>query len=172
MGAMYLIGWISIRVTLAYVYLYALYLNTHDEAARMWLITHTAYLFPGLPEPRRTLLAKIFAIIGMLMMLFGGLSILFGAEPRAGAFLLLVFTAGGIYQHRREREVAMETAAKAEPFVQPQGKADFSTLQWSAYAGQLSSGLKNWALCGVCTAIIGLPTGPLTISDKIASFFS
>ena len=170
MSIMYAVGWIGLRVTMGYVYLYALYLNTHSKAARSWLTAHTAYLFPNVPEPRRTFLAKVFSLGGMLTMFVGGVSILFGIEPRAGAFLLLVFTAAGIYQHRRERDIATETAAKVEPFVQAQGKTDLSTLQWSAYSGQLSSGLKNWALCGICLAIMGLPRGPLIVSDFIGRF--
>ncbi len=166
---LYLIGWIGLRCGIGYVYLYALYLNTKDAAARAWLISHTAYLFPNVAEPRRTALAKWFALAGMLTMLVGGLSIAFGIEPRAGASLLLVFTAAGVYQHRREREVAMQAAAVAEPFVQAAGKESFSTVQWSAYSGQLSSGLKNWGLCGTFLLIMGLPTGPWTISDRIAS---
>jgi uncharacterized membrane protein YphA (DoxX/SURF4 family) len=159
------VGWLVVRLSMAYVYLYALYLNTHDAAARSWLVQHTAYLFPNTPEPQRTTFAKIGAIVGMAMMFLGGVSILLGLEGRIGGLLLLVFTAGGIYQHRREREVAMEVAARAEPFVAAAGKADFSTVQWSAYSGHISSGLKNWALCGICFGFIAWGTGPLSILD-------
>jgi len=159
-------GWLVVRLTMAYVYLYALYMNTHDAAARSWLIEHTAYLFPKTPEPQRTKFAKIGALLGMAMMLLGGVSILLGLEGRIGGLLLVLFTAGGIYQHRREREVAMAIAAKVEPLVPQAAKADFSTLQWSAYSGHISSGLKNWALCGISFGFLAWGTGPWSIIDS------
>ena len=159
-------GWLVVRLTIAYVYLYALYLNTHDAAARSWLIEHTAYLFPNTPEPQRTTLAKLGAFAGMAAMFLGSVSVLLGLEGRIGGLLLLLFTAGGIYQHRREREVAMAVAAKVEPLVPAVGKADFATLQWSAYAGHISSGLKNWALCGISFGFLAWGTGPYSIIDS------
>jgi len=160
-------GWLVVRLTIAYVYLYALYLNTHDGPARKWLVEHTAYLFPNTPEPLRSKLAKWISIAGMAMMFLGSLSVLLGLEGRIGALLLLFFTAGGIYQHRREREVAMAAASKVDPLVPAAGKPDFSTLQWSAYSGHISSGLKNWALCGVCFGIFAWGTGPYSIMEWI-----
>lgn len=169
-NAIYTAGWIILRATVGYVYLYALYLNTHDKAARTWLVEHTAYLFPNVSQPLQTEIAKWFAVGGMLMMLVGGLSIVLGLEPRGGALTLLVFTAIGVYQHKREREVATQVAAKVQPLIPSAANADFSTVQWSAYSGQLSSGLKNWGLCGIFALIIGLPTGPLVLSDRLATF--
>ena len=48
-------------------------------------------------------------------------------------------------------------------------KADLSTLQWSGFSGNYSSGLKNWALCGICIAVFCWGTGPhaITLSDRI-----
>jgi uncharacterized membrane protein YphA (DoxX/SURF4 family) len=168
MDSLNLAGWLAVRCTVAYVYLYALYLNTHDATARSWLIEHTAYLFPNTPEPQRTRLAKIGAFAGMAMMLLGGISILLGLEGRIGGLLLLLFTGVGIYQHHREREVAMAAAAKVEPLVPASGKADFATLQWSAYSGHISSGLKNWALCGISLGFFAWGTGPWSIIDSWA----
>jgi uncharacterized membrane protein YphA (DoxX/SURF4 family) len=161
------VGWLVVRITMAYVYLYALYLNTHNEAARAWLLEHTAYLFGNTPEPLRGKLAKWGAIAGMLMMLAGSISILLGLQGRIGGLLLLLFTAGGIYQHRREGEVAMLVASKVGPLVPAAGKADFSTLQWSAYSGHISSGLKNWALCGISFGFLAWGTGPYSLDGWI-----
>jgi uncharacterized membrane protein YphA (DoxX/SURF4 family) len=168
-----LIGWLAVRVALGYVYLLALYKNTVPAGAWKWTVDHTAYMFAKVPEPRRTSLAKLFAVAGMAMMLLGGLSVLLGIEGRLGALLLLVFTVGGVYSHKREREVAMELAQKVSPLVPSAGKDDFTTLQWSAFSGHYSSGLKNWALCGICVGIICWGTGPdsITISDRIIHLF-
>jgi uncharacterized membrane protein YphA (DoxX/SURF4 family) len=168
-----LLGWIILRVLVAYVYLYALYLNTHDVSARAWFVSHTAYLFSSISEPHRTIIARLFALSGALMMFFGGLSLLLGVEPRAGALMLFVFTGVGIYQHRCERKIAMEIANMVEPHVKSGGEEGFTALKWSAYSGQLSSGLKNWALCGIFVAIIifpvPFPSGPMFGSDFLGS---
>jgi hypothetical protein len=87
--------------------------------------------------------------------------------------LLLGFTAGGIYQHRRECEVATSLGEKLAGEIPEAAKSDASALQWSGYSGNYSSGLKNWALCGVCIAFVCWGTGPLsgpfriTISDWV-----
>lgn len=173
METMDLIGWLAVRISLGYLYLLALYRNTIPAGAWKWTVDHTAYLFTKWPEPQRTKWAKAFAAGGMLMMLLGGVSVLLGIEGRFGALLLLIFTAGGIYSHKREREVAMELAQKVDPLVPANGKDDLSTLQWSAFAGHYSSGLKNWPLCGIFVGIISWGTGPesITISDRLIHLF-
>lgn len=170
MEALNLTGWVAVRLGVGYVYLFALYMNTRDAASRQWLLEHTAYIFPNTPEPGRTHLSKYFSIVGMLMMLLGGLSVVIGLEGRIGALLLLSFTLGGIYQHKREREVALALGQHLEPLVAQSDKADLMTLQWSAFSGHFSSALKNWALCAMCVGIVAWGTGPLTISDRILNW--
>jgi hypothetical protein len=173
-----LIGWIAVRVGIGFVYLFALYKNTGNAAARQWLVEHTAYMFSSVPEPRRTRLAKICAFMGSAMMFVGGITILFGIEGRIGALLLLGFTAIGVYQHKLECDVAMNLGGKLATQVPATAKGDLTTLQWSGFSGNYSSGLKNWALCGICIAIFCWGTGPsardrasgeprITISDRI-----
>ena len=175
--ALDLIGWIAVRGGVGFVYLFALYKNTANAAARQWLVEHTAYMFPSVPEPRRTRLARICAFIGAAIMFIGGLTVLLGVEGRVGALLLLGFTAMGIYQHKRECDVATSLGQKLATQVPDSAKADLTTLQWSGFSGNYSSGLKNWALCGICVAIFCWGTGPIvqsgsgryriTISDRI-----
>jgi uncharacterized membrane protein YphA (DoxX/SURF4 family) len=171
--ALQIIGWLAVRVSMGYVYLFAFYKNTQNTAARQWLVEHTAYMFPSVPEPRRTQWARWFAVIGAASMLLGGLMVLLGIEGRIGALLLLGFTAGGIYQHRRECEVATALGEKLAGEIPEQAKRDAGVLQWSGYSGNYSSGLKNWELCGVCIAVVCWGTGPLagpvriTISDWV-----
>jgi hypothetical protein len=173
-----LIGWISVRASISFVYLFAFYKNTANTAAREWLVEHTAYMFPSVPEPRRTELAKVCAFMGAAMMLVGALMVLLGIEGRIGALLLLGFTAVGIYQHKRECEVAMSLGDKLASQVPASAKGDLTTLQWSGFSGNYSSGLKNWALCGICIAVFCWGTGPsvgqkgsgpyrITVSDRI-----
>ena len=165
MNTLNTIGWLALRGSFAYVYLWAFYKNTKDAAARQWTYEHTGYLFTKLAEPWRRWLTLLFAVGGMAMMSIGGVSILLGLEGRIGALLVLIFTAGGVYSHKLECDVATATAQKIAPLIPDAAKADFSTVQWSAFAGNYSSGLKNWALCGVCAGIMCWGTGPLSISD-------
>ena len=166
MDSLNTIGWLALRLTVGFVYLYAMYMNTRDPAARQWLIEHTAYMFPS--DVSRAMV-RAAAMAGMCIMLLGGVSIILGLEGRVGAALLLLFTASGIYQHKRERDVASRLAQSLTPQVAEPGRTALSGLQWSAHSGHLSSGLKNFALCGVCAAIVAWGTGPLSISDHIGN---
>jgi uncharacterized membrane protein YphA (DoxX/SURF4 family) len=170
MATLTLFGYLAIRLGIAYVYLFALYMNVRDETSRKWLLDHTAYLFATVAEPTKSFLIKWAAVLGMLTMFVGGVSILLGLEGRAGALLLFVFTALGIYQHGFEIKVAQDAAARVAAQIPAAAQADFSTVQWSAYSGQFSSRLKNWCLCGVCLGLIALGTGPWSLSDLIAQW--
>ncbi len=167
------LGWLALRFATAGVYLYAFYRNSRDAAARQWTLEHTAMMLPQWPERGRTRIAAVLAIFGMASMVLGGLSILLGLEPRLGGAILFLFTAGGIYQHHRETAVAMETAGRLEAAVPQPSRADLSALQWSAFAGNFSSGLKNWALLGTCVLFITSGAGPrLWLSDQVGTWFS
>jgi uncharacterized membrane protein YphA (DoxX/SURF4 family) len=169
------IGALLTRLTIGYVYLYALYLNVKPEN-RDWLMSHTALLFP--PRTRRLTVVSA-AWLGMVMMFFGGLSILLGAAVRLGCVSLVAFTALGIYQHRKELQLSIalsealakdlsgltgvSTAACSVPtnLAIYSQSVDFpirldsigdrlTAIGVEAASGQLSSGLKNWGLAGVC----------------------
>jgi uncharacterized membrane protein YphA (DoxX/SURF4 family) len=103
------------RVLLAYVYLYAAYLNAKPEN-RDWLLTHTALLFPSGTSP---LLIKLSAFIGVAMMFVGGFSVLVGLATWLGCVVLIAFTILGYLQHRKEVEFATKTADALAAEVEP-----------------------------------------------------
>jgi uncharacterized membrane protein YphA (DoxX/SURF4 family) len=155
------------RSALAYVYMYAGYLNAKSEN-RDWLFHHTAFLFP--PHTSRTLVVAS-AIVGVVMMLAGGILILFGLANWLGCATLMVFTLFGYFQHRKEVEFAAKIAdslsANLESHIVALSKpelirADLLDQRVSAYRGQFSSGLKNVGLIGAL-AILGV-TGAGAIS--------
>lgn len=156
------------RLAIAYVYLYAAYLNAKPEN-REWLITHTALLFPS-----RTSQARIRAVafIGVAMMFVGGTAMLLGFATWIGAAILIIFTVLGYLQHRKEVELATHLAnsiaTKTEPLLAAVPDAGTIRqlqldLRVSAYSGQFSSGLKNAGLVGGLV-VLGFVTGSGRIS--------
>src|SRR5436305_211466 len=94
------------RIALAYVYLYAAYLNSKPES-REWLLTHTAMLFPAGTSPS---LSNAAAFIGMAMMFVGGTSLLLGLATWMGCAALIAFTILGFLQHSKEAQMATALA--------------------------------------------------------------
>jgi uncharacterized membrane protein YphA (DoxX/SURF4 family) len=141
------------RVAVAYVYLYAGYLNGKSEN-REWLLTHTALLLPTGTSP---LLIKIIAFIGVAMMVIGGVSVLLGLATVWGSALLILFTLLGYLQHNKEVQFATKVSnallTEIKPLIATSTDAELirrnlQNLSISAYSGQFSSGLKNWGLIG------------------------
>lgn len=157
------LGWLVIRLAVGIVYLFALYMNVRNSAARAWLLEHTEYMVPKSMKRFGKQLTLLIAVGGMALMFFGSVSILLGLEGRIGGLLLFIFTAFGILQHKRERQVAQGLASSVEP---QECTEKLNALMWSAYSGHFSSGLKNWALCGVSLFFILCGTGPWSILDS------
>lgn len=162
-------GWLAVRLTMAYVYLFPFYLNIKDSAGRKAMAQSSSYMIPFVSEPLRGKISVLFAIGSFAAMFFGGLSILFGIEGRVGGLMLLVFTAVGVYWHKCQRDVAMSEADKVALTIPETSKAELASLKTAAFVGHFSSGIKNWPLCGICIGFICWGTGPLSISDWVGS---
>jgi uncharacterized membrane protein YphA (DoxX/SURF4 family) len=137
-----------VRLSVAYVFLYAAWQNTKDAAAREWTVGQTALLLDFVSEAQRRLASVICAIAGMIMMYGGGISILIGLEGRVGACALMIFSAMGMAIHRANRQLALQSAA-AIGLEAPNVKDKAEALGWSAYGGHLAAGLKNISLIGI-----------------------
>lgn len=136
-----------LRLTLAWVFLYAGYRNVETEASRTWLVSETALLFAHLPEPQRMAYAKPAAFVGAGIMLIGGAGVLLGVEPRLCGGALVVFSLlGMLIHHARERE------------AQAAGLSG-NAMGWSAFGAHIAAGLKNWALAGAGLAIALMGAG-------------
>jgi uncharacterized membrane protein YphA (DoxX/SURF4 family) len=131
-----------LRLSVAYVFLYAAWKNTENAAAWQWTVNETALLFPHLAEPGRTSLARLSSIAGMIMMYGGGASILLGIEPRLGGILIAVFSLMGMRIHAIRRAEAKKAAEAGD------------AMGWSAYSAHVAAGLKNWALAGAGIAVL------------------
>lgn len=130
-----------LRLSLAFVFLYAAWKNT--ENAEAWTRTkrEVALLMGGLPEPVRTRLARLGALAGMIMMFGGGLSILLGIEPRLGGLAIAVFSAVGIAIH-----------------VKAAGESD-SSMGLATKHAQMAAGLKNVVLIGAGLVLVLVGAG-------------
>jgi uncharacterized membrane protein YphA (DoxX/SURF4 family) len=169
------VGWLVARAAVAYVFLYAGWMNTRDAASRDWTVGQTALILGFIPEARRHQVAILCAILGMVMMYGGGVSVLLGLEGRAGAVALIVFSALGMAIHRANREQALKIAndLSTDPAVKDRAQA----LGWSAYGAHLAAGLKNVALIGVNVLFLldgagglGPWAKPWAISDALGRF--
>ena len=160
-------GWLIARITMAYVFLYAAWLNTRNRDSWNWTVGQTMLILGVFPEAKRHRAAVYCAIAGMIMMYGGGVSVLFGLEGRLGALALMIFSALGMGIHRVNREQALslgKSIGAAAPAVNDQAQ----NLAWSAFGGHLSSGLKNVTLIGTNALFLLHGTGPLSISDLIS----
>lgn len=150
-----------LRAGIAFLYLYAAYMNSKDKISLQWTIENTKPLFRNTRFSEDSLLIKIFAYFGITLMYVGGLSILVGIEARLGALMLLAFTIGGTVVHSRQRGDAKEIALKNP------SNADLSSVAWSAFAAHFANILKNVCLILILLYIVFNGVGKYQLSDFI-----
>lgn len=145
----------ALRLGIAYVFLYAAWRNTQNATAWSWTKNETAILFQSVAEPRKTKIAAIASLLGMVMMYGGGLSILLGLGADYGGLAIAVFSALGMRIHSlRAREA--KTAAEAG-----------NLMGWSAYSGHVAAGLKNVAFIGAGIFFLFHGSGPWSLSNQL-----
>lgn len=143
-----------LRLAVAWVFLYAAWMNSRNKISRDWTANETAILFRGTPLAGKMGLIRPVAMIGVTMMYLGGLGVLLGMLPRLAGLLLFVFTLPGILIHIRNRGDAMRWGEAIEAAVPEGSKGDAGALKWNAYAGHQSSALKNYALLGAAAFFV------------------
>ena len=99
---------LALRISVGYVFLFAAWKNTQNEAARNATIFDTSLLFQNLQVSDRMRISKLCAIIGMIMMYLGGISVLLGLEPRIGGILIAVFSSLGMRIHAIKADEAKQ----------------------------------------------------------------
>jgi uncharacterized membrane protein YphA (DoxX/SURF4 family) len=123
-----------LRLSVAWVFLFAAWKNTENSAAWTRTKNETALLLPS--SRRIELLARISAVVGMAMMYGGGTSVLLGLEPRLGGLAISVFSLLSMRIHAIRRDEAKKAADAG------------NAMGWSAYGAHVAAGRKNWALVG------------------------
>src|ERR1700687_4734746 len=99
-----------LRLSVAWVFLFAAWKNTENSAAWEWTKNETGLLFASLPSDKRATLTLVASLIGMALMYGGGVSILLGIEPRLGGFAIAVFSLMGMKLHAIRRDEAKQAA--------------------------------------------------------------
>ena len=144
-----------VRLTLAWVFLYAAWKNTENLAAWTWTKNETALLFASLNPARRDRVAALAAAVGMVMMYGGGLSVLTGVMPRVGGLAIALFSALGMRIHALRRDEAKRAGESG------------NAMGWSAFSAHVAAGLKNWALIGAALLIVIVGTGSYSIGPDL-----
>ena len=150
-----------LRAGIAFLYVYAAYMNSKDKISLQWTIDNTKPLFRNTKYAENIPLIKFFAYCGIAIMYIGGLSILIGIEARLGAFILLAFTIGGTVIHNRQRNDAKEIAIKNS------ANAELSSIAWSAFAAHFANILKNVCLILILLFVVLNGVGKYQITDCI-----
>ena len=127
---------LALRISVGYVFLFAAWKNTQNEAARNSTIDDTSLLFQNIQVSDKMRISKFCAIIGMIMMYFGGISVLLGLEPRIGGILIAVFSALGMRIHAIKADDAKQAGESG------------NLMGWSGYTGHSAAEVKNWGFIG------------------------
>lgn len=141
------VGLLVLRVSLAYVFIYAAWKNTENADAWKWTVNETGLLFQSFPADVRQTAAWLCSLAGMVMMYGGGALVLLGMEPRLGGLVLALFSVMGTRIHAIRREEALKAAQGGD------------AMGWSAYSAHTAAGLKNWALAGAGIAVMLIGAG-------------
>lgn len=152
-----------LRLGIAFLYIYAAYMNSKDKVSLEWTIENTKPLFRNTKIDGNSTAIKFFAYFGILIMYVGGVSVLLGIEPRVGAFLLLIFTVGGTVIHWQQKNDAREVA------IRNSNNIEFASIAWSAYAAHFANILKNICLILVLFFICMNGAGKYQITDLFSN---
>jgi len=134
-------GSLAIRIAVAWLFLSGSYYSLRDLK---FTENETAHIFKWQ--------TGLFAAAGVVMMLGGGLSILFGIFPRIGALALTIFLVPAAFIHFADRDLAMAMRNKllGNKTVQsdPAVKDDVDKLGMMGFMGHHAAGLKTLSLIG------------------------
>ena len=143
---------LMLRLSEAWVFRYAAWQNTKNAQAWQWTVNETGCCSNPSRTRRERSLAFLCSIAGMCMMYGGGVSVLFGIEPRLGGLAIAAFSFMGMRIHAIHRAEAWKAAQAGDP------------MGWSAYSAHTAAGLKNWGLAGAGLALTLVGTGPRDLS--------
>lgn len=148
------IAWIVLRLAYAWVFLYPV-----PGLLKNWpgTVETTALLFKKLPE--------FFAAVSVLVMVVGGVSVLFGIYGRIGSAALLAFNLGGAVIHYRIAGQAGKMLLSSE--ASPEDRKVAETLALTASVGHTTSAWKNFVLAGVSFFFLLKGTGPWSLIEII-----
>ena len=138
------IGSLAIRVALGLLFIVGAWESGKDKAGRDFTTSETALVFKWRPD--------IFAMLGILMMGAGGLSVLLGIFPRLGALAMTVFLVPAAMIHFAKQSQAMDYARQIQPVLSGKtgdtARGPLQALLSSAMIGHFTACLKTLCLLG------------------------
>ena len=152
------IGWVILRLSIAWLFLWPL-----PGLLRDWPATvgATALVFP---------MPKLVTLAGVCLMPLGAVSIGLGIYGRIGAAALAMYCIGGVFVHlalSKQPASLLKTLSLDE--------ADRTTADQAAAigaVGHVTSSWKNWTVAGCCAFVALAGTGPWSIFELAPLHFS
>jgi uncharacterized membrane protein YphA (DoxX/SURF4 family) len=111
-------------------------------------------------------LKKPAAVVGILVMLLGGLSVLFDYRMRLGAAMLAGFLVGGTIIHRQLAISSFGLRDRINSAISGAPSSSVDSLAGLASVGHVSSGLKNLALLGVVLYLVFKGSGSVDAESR------
>jgi uncharacterized membrane protein YphA (DoxX/SURF4 family) len=151
-------AWLLFRATYSWVFLNAAWQCGKSRAGIEWTIAESSILFGRM--------ATVLGPLGILVMAFGGLSILLGAFAELGGIMLAMFLVPGTVIHLRKRREAASLAgnirSRLEAGSPPMQSLDALTVL--ADLGHYSSAMKNISLLGPAVFFAVMGPGPYALA--------
>lgn len=148
------IAFVVLRVVLAWIFLYPLKALLSDWEGTVDLV--------GLIAPCKP---HFFAVIMVLVMIAGSLSVLLGFYAQIGAILLFVYSLIGFVVHYKlsQQEAAFELSAEASE----SDKAVLEQAKGLGIVGHVTSAQKNIVIAAALWVIIFLGSGPYSLIGNL-----
>lgn len=148
------IAWLILRITFAWMFLYPLTMLLSDwQAAK----GNVAMVFPKFHHE--------LAILMVVAMIIGALSILFGILPHLGGLILLVYSLIGAVVHYRFASTIQDQHLSSQ--VSSDDQSVYQQVQTMGAVGHITSAQKNFVLAAVACWFMLMGTGPLSLVDNV-----
>ena len=148
------IAWLILRVVYAWMFLWPLIALLKDWPGTVATVS--------LLCPYK---ANFSAVVMVLVMIAGALSILFGFYGQVAGLVLLVYNIFGVFVHRKAAQ-AIATLKLSNKGVAADQKI-FTQAQAIGVVGHITSSQKNWVLASVACFFMLMGTGPLSVTGRL-----
>ena len=147
------IAWLTLRIVYGWMYLYPAIGLLKDWPTT---VNTTGLLF--------TKGKRLFAAASLVVMIGGGLMIVFGFFGQCAAVALLGFNVGGAIIHYRLAAMAKGMRCTADAAAED--KAAFENLATVGRVGHVTSAEKNFVLAAVALFFALMGTGPMSLGPN------
>lgn len=151
---MELAAFLVLRIIIAWLFLFPLKVLLSDWPAAVDTVKLVAPIFPGL-----------FAVLMVLVMIVGAVSILLGAFAQVGAALLLIYCLVGVVVHYKLAGLATQLTLSES--ASKDDRAISQKLTALAVLGNQTSGQKNIVIAAALFFILMIGSGPFSLTSNL-----